>query len=55
MSAAERDGDQRAVPAPIVAWRNESVMESRRAEIAREHDDHELIESSVGEEPAPRF
>lgn len=30
-------------------------MENRRTEIAREHDDHELIESLVGEEPTPRF
>ena len=30
-------------------------MENRRTEIAREHDDHELIESMVGEEPTLRF
>ena len=30
-------------------------MENRRTEIAREHDDHELIESMAGEEPTPRF
>ena len=30
-------------------------MENRRTEIAREHDDHELIESILGEEPTPRF
>jgi hypothetical protein len=30
-------------------------MENRRTEIAREHDDHELIESMEGEEPTPRF
>ena len=30
-------------------------MENRRTEIAREHDDHELIESIAGEEPTPRF
>ena len=30
-------------------------MENRRTETAREHDDHELIESMVGEEPTPRF
>jgi hypothetical protein len=30
-------------------------MENRRTEIAREHDDHELIESMVGEESTPRF
>ena len=30
-------------------------MENRRTEIAREHDDHELIESMAAEEPTPRF
>jgi hypothetical protein len=30
-------------------------MENRRTEIAREHDDHELIESAEAEGPAPRF
>ena len=30
-------------------------MENRRTEIAREHDDHELIESMAGEEPTPHF
>ena len=30
-------------------------MENRRTEIAREHDDRELIESMTGEEPTPRF
>ena len=30
-------------------------MENRRTEIARAHDDHELIESMLGEEPTPRF
>ena len=30
-------------------------MDNRRTEIAREHDDHELIESMEAEEPAPRF
>ena len=30
-------------------------MENRRTEIAREHDDHELIESMIAEEPTPRF
>jgi len=30
-------------------------MEHPRTESAREHDDHELIESMVGEEPTPRF
>ena len=30
-------------------------MENRRTEIAREHDDHELIESLAAEEPTPRF
>ena len=38
-----------------VAWRKESIIENRRTEIAREHDDHELIESMAGEEPTPRF
>ena len=30
-------------------------MENRRTEIARAHDDHELIESMMGDEPTPRF
>ena len=30
-------------------------MENRRTEIAREHDDHELIESLAREEPTPHF
>ena len=30
-------------------------MENRRTEIAREHDDHELIESMIAEESTPRF
>ncbi|HVU29073.1 MAG TPA: hypothetical protein VHE36_01610 [Sphingomicrobium sp.] len=30
-------------------------MENRRTEIARAHDDHELIEVMMEEEPTPRF
>ncbi len=30
-------------------------MENRRTEIAREHDDHELIESMESEGPTPSF
>ena len=30
-------------------------MENRRTEIAREHDDHELIEEMESEEPTPSF
>jgi hypothetical protein len=30
-------------------------MENRRTEIAREHDEHELIESMEDTGPAPRF
>ena len=30
-------------------------MENRRTEIAREHDDHKLIEEMESEEPTPPF
>lgn len=30
-------------------------MENRRTEIAREHDDRELIEGAERDEPTPRF
>jgi len=39
----------------LVARAKESAMDNRRTEIAREHDDHELIESMEEEGPAPSF